>query len=786
MNQSLEQTLRHLQVPQQRLLQVMKFLQLTRDELDTELRTELERNPALTMRTTEPATPAPTQPTEAQQDSKEASDSAYLYDQSRNLLGGQGFRMARGGGDISAKMEAMANTPDLRATFQDQLYQRYEYEESNARLRRIASYVVYSMDDAGYLRQPLTEIAQTMNDAVERGIRQAITNLMFLLRAETDPPPDWPTMKRAFAGQLEDIGLAGEDVGAATQILEKLHAQGAEFYAIGQRALTAGPPVAGAPALDVRREILLKHIGDVGRNRLGKVIDALLNQILDWDSRLRVAIVARLQAASQVEIARRKAEAARNDGTPRTDDEAEAERPRLDAKRAFVDAIHDPKVQDAFSGIYWTMERLVAAKSAAEEAKAAEAEEEADDEDEDEEPEPTAQPLLDETSRIMTHYYPIDKIYIAEDGTMLPPRRWGLRDAAERKRIDIDSILLDEVYRAVESLRAGVMAELDQSSRLSTAMAEVLEPLRARTEELEKVLSSLKTLGPAGVGARTTIECLLLQLDPEDPEVELKRRLIEVHMSDIEKNRLPQIGAALGIDIEKVKSLIGELKQLTPKPANALASNRVPPVNPDIVVEWVDDRYEVRLLRSFRDRLFVNPIYRKLLEDKKVKGKERQFMREKVQSARTFIEFIVQREIITEKIARHIVDCQKEFFEKGIQGLKALTMTEVARQIGVDPATVSRAVRGRYVQTPRGIFALRYFFSEGLPSNQSGGGDVASEGLRAMIREMIDKEDKRNPLDDGAIARLLLKDQGVKVARRTVREYRTKMTIGKASQRKLF
>ncbi|MEK7866585.1 MAG: hypothetical protein AAB434_07855, partial [Planctomycetota bacterium] len=375
------------------------------------------------------------------------------------------------------------------------------------------------------------------------------------------------------------------------------------------------------------REILLKHIGDVGRNRLGKVIDALLNQILDWDSRLRVAIVARLQAASQVEIARRKAEAARNDGTPRTDDEAEAERPRLDAKRAFVDAIHDPKVQDAFSGIYWTMERLVAAKSAAEEAKAAEAEEEADDEDEDEEPEPTAQPLLDETSRIMTHYYPIDKIYIAEDGTMLPPRRWGLRDAAERKRIDIDSILLDEVYRAVESLRAGVMAELDQSSRLSTAMAEVLEPLRARTEELEKVLSSLKTLGPAGVGARTTIECLLLQLDPEDPEVELKRRLIEVHMSDIEKNRLPQIGAALGIDIEKVKSLIGELKQLTPKPANALASNRVPPVNPDIVVEWVDDRYEVRLLRSFRDRLFVNPIYRKLLEDKKVKGKERQFMR---------------------------------------------------------------------------------------------------------------------------------------------------------------
>lgn len=779
MNQSLEQTLRHLQVPQQRLLQVMKFLQLTREELDQELRTELERNPALTMRTGEPGTPSASPSAENEDGAREELDSANLYDPSRNLLGGQGFRTGRGGGDISAKMEAMANTPDLRTTFQDQLFQRYQHEESNERLRRIATYMIYSMDDNGYLRQPLHEIADTMNEAVERGLRQAITSLIFLLHADPEAPTDWATLESRFHSELEDLGLPREDVAAGDKILEKLHAQGVDFRAIADRALTAGPPVQGAPALDVRREILLKHLRDVGRNRLGKVVDALLDQVLEWDSRLRAAIVAKLQAASLAEVTRRKAEAARQDGMPRLVDEAE--RPRLSAKRAFVDAIHDPKVQDAFSGIYWIMERLVAAKSAAE--KAEETEDGADKEGE--EATSSAQSLLDETSRVMTHYYPIDKIYIAEDGTMLPPRQWGLRDAAERKRIDIDSILLEEVYRAVESLRAGVLAELDQGGRLTAAMAEVLAPLRATVGELETVLSSLKRLGPAGVGARTTIECLLLQLDPADPDIELKRRLIEFHMSDIEKNRLPQIAVALGVDIDKVKELISELKQLTPKPANALASSRVPPVNPDIVVEWVDDRYEVRLLRSFRDRLVVNPIYRKLLEDKTIKGKERQFMREKVQSARTFIEFVMQREIITEKIARHIVDCQKEFFEKGLQGLKALTMTEVARQIGVDPATVSRAVRGRYIQTPRGIFPLRYFFSEGLPSNQSSG-EVASEGLRAMIREIIDKEDKRNPLDDGAIARLLLKDHGVKVARRTVREYRTKMHIGKASQRKQY
>lgn len=782
MNQSLEQTLRHLQVPQQRLLQVMKFLQLTTQELDAELRTELERNPALTMRTTEPATSpsAKVEKTEQQtEDSKEVGESSYLWDPSRNLLGGQGFRGGRGG-DMSAKMEAMANTPDTRATFQDQLYTRYEYEDSDARRRRIASYLVYSMDDNGYLRQPLAEIAQVMNEAVERGITQAITNLLFLLRAETDPPSDWPSLKATFEAQLEEVGLVPEDVRSALAILEKLHATGVHFRELAERALTAGPSATGAPALDVRREVLLKHLREAGQNRLGKVIDALLNQILEWDSRLRTAIVARLQQASQVEIARRKAEQA--DGAARPSEDQIAERPRLDAKRAFVEAIHDPKVQDAFAGIYWTMERLIASKAAG----AKDEEEEEEDDETDEEGETEKDQLLDETSRVMTHYYPIEKIYIAEDGTMLPPRRWGLRDAAERKRIDIDSILLTEVSRAVESLRAGVLAELDQNGRLTTAAAEVLASRRATPEELDTVLHVLQRLGPAGVGARTTVECLLLQVDDDHPEAELLRRLIEVHMSDVDKNRLPQIAAALGVDIDKVKSLIGELKQLTPKPANALAADRVPPVNPDIVVDWIDNRYEVRLLRSFRDRLFVNPIYRKLLENKNVKGKERQFMRDKVQSARTFIEFIVQREIITEKIARHIVDCQTEFFAIGIQGLKALTMTEVARQIGVDPATVSRAVRGRYVQTPRGIFPLRYFFSEGLPSNHGGGTEVASEGLRAMIREMMDKEDKRNPLDDGAIARLLLKDHGVKVARRTVREYRTKMGLGKASQRKAY
>jgi RNA polymerase sigma-54 factor len=206
-------------------------------------------------------------------------------------------------------------------------------------------------------------------------------------------------------------------------------------------------------------------------------------------------------------------------------------------------------------------------------------------------------------------------------------------------------------------------------------------------------------------------------------------------------------------------------------------------VVPDVVVTFVDGEYEVRLEDDYLPRIYINPSYRELLKEQKGNPKISDFIRRKLDSARWLIDAIEQRRNTLYKIARKIVEIQHEFLDKGITHLRPLKMQEVAEEIGVHNSTVSRAISNKYVQTPRGIFPLKFFFTGGTMGDD---GNVESRmSVKQRVQDIVDKEDKSNPLSDDEIADQL-KAAGFNVARRTITKYRRMMRIASSRRRKQY
>jgi RNA polymerase sigma-54 factor len=300
--------------------------------------------------------------------------------------------------------------------------------------------------------------------------------------------------------------------------------------------------------------------------------------------------------------------------------------------------------------------------------------------------------------------------------------------------------------------------------------------------EAEEMLRIIQQLDPPGTGARNLRECLLLQLESQKQPDSLVYRLVKDAFDDLIAHRWSDLGKRFGLAPDEVQRAADELARLDPKPGLQYAAGNDAYIIPDLIVEKIDDKYHVFLNDSGLPRLRISKTYQEIARDKKkYDGESKEFINQRLNSAHWMIQAIEQRRQTMLKVMNFIVDRQREFFEKGIDHLKPLTLREVADVISMHESTVSRVTNEKYVQTPRGLLPLKFFFSSGLSTTT--GEDASARSIKAQIQKLVNDEPPKNPLTDQQIVEMFER-KGVKIARRTVAKYRDQLGILPARMRK--
>ena len=301
-------------------------------------------------------------------------------------------------------------------------------------------------------------------------------------------------------------------------------------------------------------------------------------------------------------------------------------------------------------------------------------------------------------------------------------------------------------------------------------------------DEAARMLETVQGLDPAGVGARDLRECLMLQLRDAGLEQSVPFRLVRDCFDELINHRWSEISKRFGISPSDVQKAADEIAKLDPKPGLVYSDASDNYIIPDLVVEKIDGKYHVFLNDANLPRLKLSRAYQEIARDKKkFDGENKEFISNKLNSANWMIQAIEQRRQTMLKVMNYIVERQRDFFEKGVQYLKPLTLREVAEVISMHESTVSRVTNEKFVQTPRGVLPLKFFFSSGLST--TGGEDVSARGIKDQIQKLVENEDPKHPLTDQAIVNIL-KESGVQIARRTVAKYRDQLGVLSARMRK--
>ncbi|MFI5244460.1 MAG: RNA polymerase factor sigma-54 [Gemmatimonadales bacterium] len=300
--------------------------------------------------------------------------------------------------------------------------------------------------------------------------------------------------------------------------------------------------------------------------------------------------------------------------------------------------------------------------------------------------------------------------------------------------------------------------------------------------EAEEMLAIIQRLDPPGTGARDLRECLLLQLHDGGQSGTLAEQLVRDFFQELVAHRWSDVARKVGVTTADVQRAADEVAKLNPKPGLAQSGKQDNYVIPDLVVEKIDGKYMVFVNDGNLPRLKLSRVYQDIARDKKkFEGENKDFITNRLNAAQWLIQAIEQRRQTMLKVMHFIVDRQRDFFEKGVQFLKPLTLREVADAIGMHESTVSRVTNDKYAQTPRGVLPLKFFFSSGLST--VGGEDVSARGIKDTISKLVNDEDPKNPLTDQAIVDILQQD-GVRIARRTVAKYREQLGVLSARMRK--
>jgi len=311
--------------------------------------------------------------------------------------------------------------------------------------------------------------------------------------------------------------------------------------------------------------------------------------------------------------------------------------------------------------------------------------------------------------------------------------------------------------------------------------------LGATESEVEEVLHLIQCLDPVGVGSRSVQECLELQISAKSAPDDLRAlalRIVRGYLDDLAEGRILRIASELGADVAQVQEAADMIRTLSPRPGQDYTGGaQARYIIPDVIVDKVGDDYVVTPCDSASPRLIINSAYRAMLSDARTDPAARDFIRERLNSAAWLIRALGQRRDTITKVATSIVLHQRDFFDRGILHLRPLTLREVAVDIDMHESTVSRATAGKYAQTPRGTFELRFFFGSGVSTSD---GDTASAAsIKKYIKEMIASEDAKSPLSDQQIADALT-CEGICISRRTVAKYRSELKIVSSARRRRY
>ncbi|MCF6460939.1 RNA polymerase factor sigma-54 [Clostridium sp. Cult3] len=327
-----------------------------------------------------------------------------------------------------------------------------------------------------------------------------------------------------------------------------------------------------------------------------------------------------------------------------------------------------------------------------------------------------------------------------------------------------------------------LIESIDENGYLMTSVEQVAKDLSISPGKIENVLSIIQSFEPLGVGARDLKECLLLQIKEDNPKNPQAEKIIRYYLEDIAYNRLSKIAKELDLDIAQVQEICDYIKTLEPKPGRCFSSgDQVKYITPDATIEYIDGEYIILLNDITGPRLNINNFYKELMRKEKDKNAT-EYLTERLNSAMWIIKSIEQRRMTIYKVVESILKFQRDFFEIGERGLKPLTLSEVADDIEMHESTVSRATNGKYVQTPRGLYELKFFFSSGLSTNS---GEMSSTSIKSIIKDLIDKENPKKPYSDQKISDIL-KDRGISISRRTVAKYRDELQIPSSTVRRRY
>src|SRR3990170_3098749 len=354
-----------------------------------------------------------------------------------------------------------------------------------------------------------------------------------------------------------------------------------------------------------------------------------------------------------------------------------------------------------------------------------------------------------------------------------------------RTGTSLDEHLNEQLRWATDDLRIvaigeAIIGNLDDDGYLRAEVDEIARGMAASVEDVEQALRLVQGFDPTGVAARSVRECLLLQLTADSEPDPVSVEIVEKHFEDLERRRYVEIARALKQPLDRVMESVEEIQALEPKPGRRFAISDQRYIAPDVSIHKVGEDYVVVLNEEGIPRLRVNALYRSLL--RRSDGEAKQYVEQKLRSAVWLIKSVEQRQRTLRKVTQSLVKFQRDFLDRGVAHLRPLALRDVGEDIGMHESTISRVTTNKYVETPQGLFELKYFFHSGIASGD--GEMVSSVSVKKMIRDLLASEDPAKPLSDQDVAREL-HAKGLTIARRTVAKYREELGILPSHQRRL-
>ena len=347
----------------------------------------------------------------------------------------------------------------------------------------------------------------------------------------------------------------------------------------------------------------------------------------------------------------------------------------------------------------------------------------------------------------------------------------------------LEQVRLSDLTPEQRQVAEMIIGNIDDYGYVQAGVDELAFSTNIPADRILEVMRVIQTFHPPGVGARDLRECLLLQLERADRKDSLEYRIVDKHMEALGKRRLPEIARGLGLSVDEVQESVGRIGHLEPRPGRDFLPDNQQYILPEIFVQKAGDDFVVTNNNDQIPHLRISNTYKDLMSQAESSPEVREYIRDKIRAGKFLIKSLHQRQQTILNIAKEIVKRQREFMEHGVSHLKPLTMVQVADVVGVHETTVSRAVSAKYMQTPQGIFEMKYFFTSGIKT--ANGIGMSNTSVKDIISEMISNEASGKPLSDEEIVKLLAQ-KGIVIARRTVAKYRSELSILPSHLRKVY